>query len=179
MLVALSANASTAAAVDCLPADNEITCENKQPGNPPSEWDVSGPGDPGIQGYATEISVDQGETVDFKVDTASSDYRLEIYRLGYYDGDGARLVDTVQPVAPPDVQPACLNDPSTGLVDCGNWDQSASWAVPAAAVSGVYIAHLVREDGPDGGEPRRLHRPRRRRQLRPAGADRRHHLAGL
>ena len=148
MLIALGANAGTAAAVDCLPTDNEITCENRQPGNPPSQWDVSGAGDDGIQGYATDISVDQGQTVNFKVDTASTDYRLDIYRLGYYNGDGARLITTVQPTAPPDVQPDCLDDALTGLVDCGNWAQSASWAVPAAAVSGVYIAHLVREDGP-------------------------------
>ena len=35
---------------------------------------------------------------------------------------------------------------STGLIDCGNWGVSASWTVPSTAVSGVYIAHLVRDD---------------------------------
>ena len=50
-------------------ADNPITVENALPGNPASEWDVSGAGDPSIQGFATDISVDQGETVDFKIDT--------------------------------------------------------------------------------------------------------------
>ena len=28
-------------------------------------------------------------------------------------------------------------------MDAGNWSITASWAVPASAVSGVYIAHLV------------------------------------
>ena len=46
----------------------------------------------------------------------------------------------------PQTQPACLTDGATGLVDCGNWSESASWAVPADAVSGVYIAKLVRTD---------------------------------
>ena len=41
-------------------------------------------GRPSIQGFATDISVDQGETVHFKVDTAVGDYRLDIYRIGYY-----------------------------------------------------------------------------------------------
>ena len=121
------------------------------PGNPASEWDVAGAGDPSIQGFATDISVDRGETISFKVDTHATDYRLDIYRLGYYGGLGARLVATVQPSASlPQTQPACLSDPSTGLVDCGNWDVSASWRVPATATSGIYIAKLVREDPEDG-----------------------------
>ena len=45
------------------------------------------------------------------------------------------------------------DQPSTGLIDCGNWAVSASWTVPTNAVSGVYIAHLVRDDAQDpGGE---------------------------
>ncbi|MDP9188612.1 MAG: hypothetical protein M3O25_05115, partial [Actinomycetota bacterium] len=151
LLIALCANAGTAAAVPCDPGDNEVVCENKQPGSPPSEWDITGAGDPSIQGYATDISVDQGQTVGFKVDTPSSNYRLEIYRLGYYDGDGARLIATVDPSAAlPQAQPACLGDAPSGLIDCGNWAPSASWAVPPTAVSGVYIAKLVREDPEDG-----------------------------
>jgi hypothetical protein len=120
-------------------------------GNPASEWDISGAGSGTIQGYATQISVNHGETVLFKVDTVASDYRLDIYRIGYYGGMGARKMTTVQPsVALPQWQPQCAEDTSTGLVDCGNWAVSASWAVPSDAVSGVYIAKLVREDGTTG-----------------------------
>ena len=46
----------------------------------------------------------------------------------------------------PQNQPACLTDATTGLIDCGNWAVSASWAVPADAVSGIYFAKLVRAD---------------------------------
>ena len=49
------------------------------------------------------------------------------------------------PATLPQTQPACDTD-ATGLIDCGNWAVSASWTVPATAVSGVYIAHLVRDD---------------------------------
>ena len=148
---ALSAERASAAPCD-QPIANAIVCENSKPGNPPSEWDVSGSGDPSIQGFATDISVDQGETVHFKVNTPSSNYRLDIYRMGYYNGDGARKVATIQPSAPlPQSQPSCLNQASTGLIDCGNWAESASWAVPADAVSGIYFAKLVRTDAPSGG----------------------------
>ena len=73
---------------------NPIVCENNLAGNPESEWDVTGAGDATIQGYATDISVNKGGTVHFKVSTTASAYRLDIYRMGYYGGSGARLVAT-------------------------------------------------------------------------------------
>ena len=75
------------------------------------------------------------------------DFAIEIYRLGYYNGDGARLVATIPASATTEADPpACLVEPATGLVDCGNWPAAATWSVPAAAVSGVYIARLARVD---------------------------------
>ena len=129
------------------PLGNQITCENSKPGNPPSEWDIDADGDPSIQGYATDISVNHGNTVNFKVKTDAAAYRIDIYRLGWYGGDGARKVATIVPSAQlPQTQPACLTDATTGLIDCGNWSVSASWNVPADAVSGVYLARPVRTD---------------------------------
>jgi hypothetical protein len=126
---------------------NAIACENQLPGNPSSEWDISGTGDPSIQGYATDISYNKGTPATFKVNTSATAYRLDIYRLGYYQGNGARKVATVNPSATlPQNQPACLTDAPTGLIDCGNWAVSASWAIPATAVSGIYVARLVRPD---------------------------------
>ncbi|MGW5360163.1 DUF4082 domain-containing protein [Actinopolymorpha pittospori] len=133
------------------PSNSVICEENSKPGNPPSEWDIVGAGSSNIQGYATQMSVNKGETARFKVDTNSPDYRLDIYRIGYYGGNGARKITTVQPSAAlPQIQPVCLTNISVGLVDCANWGESASWAVPADAVSGVYIAKLVREDATPG-----------------------------
>src|SRR4051794_3956359 len=126
---------------------NVVVCENQLPGVAASVWLPGGSGDPTIQGFATDISVDHGQTIGFKVKTTASAYRVDIYRFGYYGGLGSRLVTTVQPTATlPQTQPACLTDASTGLVDCGNWGLSASWSVPAGAVSGLYAAHLVRSD---------------------------------
>jgi hypothetical protein len=125
---------------------NAIVVENCQTGSPRSEWDVSGIGDKTIQGFATDMSVNRGATVSFKVSTPATSYRIDIYRMGYYGGDGARKVATISPSASlPQNQPECLTN-SSGLVDCGNWGVSASWAIPASAVSGIYFAHLVRTD---------------------------------
>ncbi|WP_326823981.1 DUF4082 domain-containing protein [Streptosporangium sp. NBC_01756] len=135
---------------DCPPT-SVICLENSLPGNPPSEWDIPGAGSSGIQGYGTTMSVNKGGTIQFKVDTDSTDYRVDIYRTGYYGGMGARKMTTISPSVPlPQTQPDCLSDPVTQLVDCGTWAVSASWAVPADAVSGVYLANLIRQDGTDG-----------------------------
>ena len=127
---------------------NPISIENAKTGNPSSQWDISGSGDASIQGFATDISVNKGGTVQFKIKTNATNYRLDIYRLGYYNGLGARLVaGNVLPSASlPQNQPNPITDSSTGLIDCGNWAVSASWTVPTDATSGVYIAKLVRAD---------------------------------
>ena len=48
----------------------------------------AGAGGSTIQGFATDISVNQGGTVGFKIDTTATRYRLDIYRMGYYGGHG-------------------------------------------------------------------------------------------
>jgi hypothetical protein len=146
------AGPAAAAADPCAaPVTNPVACENTKPGNPASEWDISGSGSTAIQGFATQMSVNLGETESFKVKTPARSYRLDIYRMGYYAGNGARKIATVNPSASlPQSQPACLSNATTGLNDCGNWAVSASWAVPAGAVSGIYFAKLVRTDGTTG-----------------------------
>jgi hypothetical protein len=124
---------------------NPIVCENQLPGAPASQWDISGSGDSSLQGFATDISVNKGDTVHFKVNTTASSFRVDIYRLGYYSGMGARLVASPGTFASVS-QPSCLTQSSTGLIDCGKWSESASWAVPSTAVSGIYLAKLTRPD---------------------------------
>jgi hypothetical protein len=126
---------------------NAITAENCLTGNIADEWDVSGAGDFTIQGFATQISVNRGSAIQFKVDTDATSYHLDIYRMGYYNGRGARKITTINPSASlPQNQPECIVQASTGLIDCGLWSVSASWTVPSTAVSGIYFAKLVRDD---------------------------------
>jgi VCBS repeat-containing protein len=132
---------------DRIVLSNAIVAENQLPGTPESTWSV-GTGDTSIQGFATDISVNHGQTISFKVnDTALAPYHMDIYRLGYYQGNGARLITTIPASQTLDqVQPSPLTDAATGLIDAGNWAVSASWAVPATAVSGLYLARLARND---------------------------------
>ena len=130
-------------------AQNAIVQENQLSGTPRSTWDLSGPGSTNIEGFADNISVNHGSTINFKIRTTSSNFRIDIYRLGYYNGNGARLMTTIQ-VNRAQNQPTPILNSATGEVDAGNWAVSASWAVPSTAVSGVYIAKLTRQDSTAG-----------------------------
>ena len=79
--------------------NNPIVSENSQPGAPQNEWDVQGSGDPTLQGFATDISVNKGSVVSFKIKTSAPGFNVDIYRLGYYQGFGARKVGTITPTS--------------------------------------------------------------------------------
>jgi hypothetical protein len=136
---------ASAASPCTAPVTNKVACENTLPGNP--NWMVRSINDT-IQGFTTDISAATGGTVNFKVNTDASAFHIDIFRLGFYNNAGARLVTTLAHSGP-QTQPACQTD-STGLTDCGNWAVSASWVVPASTVSGLYYAVLRRDD--NGGE---------------------------
>lgn len=146
-LIAIAAPATAYAADPCVAGGNPIVCENSKAGTDPSVWDINGSGDDTIQGFSTDISVNVGSRVDFKIKTPASKYTITIFRTGWYGGLGARQIATVTPSAIlPQSQPSCISDAATGLYDCGNWAVSGSWNVPATAVSGVYVALLKRTD---------------------------------
>lgn len=127
-----------------VPVTNPVACENTKAGDASSTWQIDGAGDPSIEGFATQMSVNKGSTINFKIKSATTNYQIDILRLGYYGGQGARRVATnVSHTG--STQPACTTN-NTGLIDCGNWSTSASWGVPSTAVSGVYIAWLKRND---------------------------------
>ena len=137
--------ASIAWADACGPGSNPVQCENSKPGTPMSNW--YSPNAYGqIQGFSSQESAVPGDTLHFKVSSPAT-YHVFIYRLGWYGGDGARLMPTSPAdVLPAITQPDCLSD-TTGLVDCGNWSVTASWTVPPDAVSGLYLAEFDQTDG--------------------------------
>ena len=137
----------------CLPAANGATCanpvacENLLPGTPQSVWDIAHGAGTTITGFAAPFSVNVGQTIQFKIESPATSYKIDIYRMGYYGGDGARLEASVTPnISISQNQPACNTNTVTGLTDCSNWGVSASWAVPTTMVSGVYFAHIYRTD---------------------------------
>jgi hypothetical protein len=96
---------------------------------------------PWIEGYASKTSVRRGESIALHVSTnPPSAFLIEIYRLGYYQGHGGRLVMTIGPIEG-SVQP----DPTIGpmrLRECV-WVPCATLVIPDSWVSGLYLAKLT------------------------------------
>jgi len=102
----------------------------------------------GIEGYCSRQSVAAGDNLDIFVSTdPPAPFRIEIFRLGWYGGRGARLMTTLGPfagVTQPDPQPGAKD-----LHEC-RWQASTSLVVPADWVSGVYLGRLtLLPDGDD------------------------------
>lgn len=127
---------------------NPIVLENQQPGS--DAWKFYSfvgaqiADDVGMQikGYASAVSVNKGENIGFHVSVSpAQNFTLDIYRMGYYGGKGARLLQSVGPIAGVQ-QPTCPIDASTGSREC-DWSSSYSLNVPTNWTSGVYIVMLT------------------------------------
>jgi len=130
---------------------NVLVDENSLAGTP--GWEVGADGtvaadDVGrqIQGYASANSIGHGETIGFHVAVEGGhDFRVRVYRLGHYDGVGARLVATSPPLGG---KPGALPspDPVTGMIAC-DWPVAWAVTVDAAWRSGMYLAVFTAADG--------------------------------
>lgn len=125
---------------------NPITDENALPGQAAgwADWDA---GNRLVEAYASEVSLAPGDTLHLHVSTKpSASYRVDIFRIGWYGGDGARLMDcipscqTSNPTAGA-TQPMPNANPTTGLIDA-NWPITDSIPTGANWVSGYYIAKV-------------------------------------
>ena len=113
-----------------------VASENARQGS--KDWELSKPATKReIEGYASNVSVRPRETVRLHVSTASKTFDIEIYRLGWYGGLGARLVFRVVKI-PGGLRPTPAPRKEDGLVEC-RWP--VSYTVPVGDwVSGVYLA---------------------------------------
>ncbi len=129
-------------------ASNAIQLENQNPGDPTWNDFASVAKQDAINGYASPISVNHGQSVDFYITTTAATYTIKIYRTGWYGGAGARLMQG--PLGPfTGVHQAIpAPDPVTGMVSCdGKWQKSYTLSVPSNWTSGVYLARLDASNG--------------------------------
>src|SRR6476659_7312661 len=130
-------------------AATRIQLENARPGT--ADWKLTNPAESGeIEGYASLTSVQRGREIKFFVNTTEAAYSIEVYRMGWYGGAGARRVigpvdrlGTRQRIPEP--------DPETGLIECEWTDPylvaTVNPADPADWLSGIYLAKLTTVSG--------------------------------
>ncbi|HKW95364.1 MAG TPA: N,N-dimethylformamidase beta subunit family domain-containing protein, partial [Methylomirabilota bacterium] len=125
------------------PAPNPTVVENERPGSP--DWEITTPARAGeIEGYASRTSVNRGESIALFVSTVEPRYTIDVFRMGWYGGAGARRV--AGPLSRPGIrQSTPTPDASTGLLEC-DWREPYRLATAddrGAWPSGVYLARLT------------------------------------
>ena len=136
-------------------AANPITAENRKDGD--DDWYPSLPirSRPErmthrVEGYTSQTSVAPGETVEFHVSTdPAAPYRVDVYRLGWYDGDGGRLIASLsesEGEARPVPEPGPL-----GKVEAG-WPVTDTVETTRRWPSGLYFAKFVLTGGENEGD---------------------------
>ncbi len=138
----------TAGAAPVAPAraPNPVERENRRPGA--RDWqltrvrlDRSGYRSPWIEGYCSHQSLAAGQTLRVMVSTdPPRRFLLDVYRMGYYGGAGARHVAQYGPL-PGRAQPV----PPIGerrRRDCA-WEPAVEIPIPPDWLSGVYLGRLT------------------------------------
>ncbi len=126
--------------VSSAQAQNSIQIENANPGTP--GWQLANPAtNREIEGYASLTSVNVGAPIRFFVSTADSTFTIDVFRTGWYQGIGARLLTTVANL-PGTLQPTPAPDPTTGLIEC-QWTSAYTLNVPPSWTTGIYLARLT------------------------------------
>lgn len=124
---------------------NITVLENLKPGT--TDWLPDNPArNREIEGYASRTSVNRGGAINFYISCVEPVYTIEIFRLGWYGGTGARRVSgPVNGIGTRQTMPKAQS--GTGLIEC-NWRTSYSLSIPNSTdptdwCSGIYLVKLT------------------------------------
>lgn len=118
-----------------------IIAENRLPGT--TSWRIPGGASPtAIQGFANLTFAKEGQNVTLYVDSRVATYRVIAYRMGWYQGLGAREVWS-SPRETGITQPPCGLATTTNMVSCANWHPSLVMPVTSAFTPGDYLIKLT------------------------------------
>jgi hypothetical protein len=120
-----------------------VIAENKKPGT--AVWRITSEGSGFVEGFAEENYAQQGEQVGLYVSTSHPSFQVIAYRMGWYQGVGARQIWKSATV-PGVYQPQCPVQASTNMVSCDNWSLSMTMRITSAFVPGDYLLKLVAGD---------------------------------
>ena len=132
-----------------LPTSAAIIAENARTGT--AWWVTTNQAAGDIEGYADQVSAQVGETVTLRVNTRASTFHVEAFRMGYYQGIGARRVWTSAEV-PGSRQAAPTLIAPTNTVEC-QWTPSIQIVIDHSWPPGVYLLKLVGATGEQGFVP--------------------------
>ena len=120
-----------------------VEVENARPGD--ATW-LAGDGAPAgkLEAYTDTPSLALGETLSVFVSSTTSRLTAKVYRVGFYQGLGARLVETVSNIA---AHARAVPAPDAlGTVDC-NWPVTFRLNLDARYLPGQYLIRLENSAG--------------------------------
>jgi hypothetical protein len=120
-----------------------VIAENQRPGT--AAWRITSEGPGFVEGFANENYAQQGDVLGLYVSTDYPSFFVTAYRMGWYQGLGAREI-WESAVIPGVDQPACPVQASTNMVSCSNWSLSLTVPVTSAFIPGDYLFKLVAAD---------------------------------
>ncbi len=126
-----------------LPISPVIIAENAKTGH---AWWVTTPQQAGdIEGFASQVSAVVGDTIQLYVSTRATSFHVEAYRMGYYQGIGARRIWT-SPELPGSVQSTPVLVQPTNTIEC-QWNPTLAVAIDDGWPPGAYLLKLVGATG--------------------------------
>ena len=88
-------------------------------------------------------SVNKGGSLPMKISLATAgQYTINVYRLGWYGGNGGRLMGSFGPFAGVKQQNCNITVAATRLIEC-KWNTSFTLSVGSNWTSGMYVANLT------------------------------------
>ena len=136
---------------------NPVALENRLSGTNRwlDGWETNGQ----VEGYSSQVSTGPGGRVQFHVSlNPAGRYRIEIYRLGWYQGHGGRLYTCLPSCTsdePGTSEPVPAFDPNSGYLDAG-WPVTDTLNVGWSWLSGYYLAVVRVTQGSDAGAAYRI-----------------------
>jgi hypothetical protein len=129
---------------NCSKPGNPVVAENCRTGT--DAWTLTNV-DGGIEGFFDHPSVGRGEPVALRLRSDDPTVTVEVFRSGYYEGVGGRLVARRKVTVAAQPEPHRTKD--TGLISASNWSvavrfDTSDWP------SGVYLAKLTSASGSQG-----------------------------
>ena len=123
-------------------AQNAIVLENHKAGT--TAWKITNLAtNDEIAGYGDTTSINKGQALNLKISLSQAgQYRLDVYRLGYYGGKGGRLITSVMDLNGVTQASPTITNASTNLVEC-KWNTSYSLQTSTDWTTGLYLVKLT------------------------------------
>ncbi|MHB8244862.1 MAG: N,N-dimethylformamidase beta subunit family domain-containing protein [Acidimicrobiales bacterium] len=126
-----------------LPIADWVVKENQREGT--TAWLVTGTPPHGLEGYLSQVSAQPGDELTLFVNSSARTLNIKAYRMGWYQGKGARLVADLG-TAPARVQVPPTFTPGINMIEC-HWKPTMKVGIGKDWPPGYYLLRIGTDRG--------------------------------